>query len=72
MSFTIIGENAEAIPLSQAPNFWLRAAPAIDELIQVEARAHPDEVGGKVSILALDKNGPHWVPGYQGVCPDLK
>jgi hypothetical protein len=24
-----------------------------------------------VSILALDQNGPHWVPGYQGVCPDL-
>lgn len=73
MSFDIMGENGEATPLSVSPNFWLRsAASGIDQLIQVEIHAHPGHVGGPISILALDKSGPHWVPGYQGVCPDLK
>lgn len=69
----VIGDNIEANPLAQSPIFWAQhsLASGVEDLIQTEARAHPDQVGGKVSILALDKDGPHWVPGYQGVCPDL-
>ena len=75
-STMIIGDSVEANSLLQSPppNFWAQhsQASAIEEFIRVERIAHPEEVGGAVSILALDKNGPHWVPGYQGVCPDLK
>jgi len=69
----VIGDNIEAGPLAQSPIFWAQhsLASGIEELIHTEAVARPNEVGGKVTILALDQNGPHWVPGYQGVCPDL-
>lgn len=65
-SAMVLGVDTEAKPLAQSPTFWAAhsRASGIEELIQTEARAHPDEVGGSVSILALDKNGPHWVPGY--------
>ncbi len=70
----VIGDNITSKPFAASPIFWAEHSPAsfIEGLIQIEARAHPTEVGGPVSILALDKNGAHWVPGYQGVCPDLK
>ena len=41
----------------------------VDELIRMVAKAVPDEVGGPISILALDKNGTQGVPGHQGVSP---
>lgn len=73
-STIIIGDNIKANLLNQSPNFWTQhgVLSGIEELIRGEASAHGDEVGGPISILALDKSGPHWMPGYQGTCPDFK
>jgi hypothetical protein len=34
--------------------------------IEIEARAHPDEVGPPIAILKLDRTGPRWIA--RGVC----
>jgi hypothetical protein len=44
----------------------------IDKLFQIEIASHPAEVGGPISVLKLDNSGMAWVPGYQGMCPDVK
>jgi len=69
-------ENADAL-LNRTPNFWgageVKAIVAgMDELIEAEIKAKPKDVGLPISILIIDETGPHWAPGYQGVCPDIK
>ncbi len=53
---------------SQHPN-WRRDNPAkvVQGMIRTEEQVLPDEVGGPVSLVVIDKNGPHWK--NQGVCP---
>ena len=65
-------EEADAI-LNRSPDFWQVRGPVrgIDELIREEIRAKPKDVALPVSILVIDKTGPHWALGYQGVCPDI-
>jgi hypothetical protein len=68
-----IHDDAAAI-LTRTPNFWATrmAVDAIDELISTEIADKPQFVGPPISILGIDASGPHWMPGYQGVCPDIK
>ena len=43
-------------------DFWLGKHPlkAIEELILIEAKAHPESVAKPIDLLTIDKNGAHW------------
>lgn len=44
------------------PQVWdAGAAPAIKELLQIQATSTPDEVGGPIDILFISNDGTHWV-----------
>ncbi len=73
--YDILQENAEAAALlARTPHFFEErgAAPGIDELIREEIKSNPEQVGLPISIVVIDKTGPHWIPGHQGVCPDIQ
>jgi hypothetical protein len=66
-------DNADAL-LARTPHFWIAKGiiAGIYELIGEEIKANPGDVGLPISILIIDKSGPRWEPGHQGVCPDIK
>jgi hypothetical protein len=39
----------------------------VQGMISMESRILPEEVGGPVSLVVIDKNGAHWKE--RGVCP---
>jgi hypothetical protein len=65
-------DNADAL-IGQTPQFWKVKGiyAGIDEAIGAEIKAHPHDVGLPISMLTIDKSGPHWQPGHQGLCPDV-
>lgn len=65
-------DNADAL-LRQTPNFWeiKGVFEGANELIETEIKANSEDVGPPVSILLIDKTGPRWAPGHQGVCTDI-
>jgi ATP-dependent protease HslVU (ClpYQ) peptidase subunit len=57
-SIVVLGDNIEATKvLNETPSFWLNHTlfTGIEDLIKAEMIAHPDEVGGQVSILIIKK-----------------
>jgi hypothetical protein len=73
--YKILGKGIEAKRvLDENPHIWrdLGILQTIDKLFQIEIAAHPAEVGGPISVLKLDNSGMAWLPGYQGMCPDVK
>jgi len=41
----------------------------VNDLVQIEIDAHPENVGPPISILVLEKSGAHWE--QQGACADI-
>ena len=68
-SFTYLCEQrGVSMYKGRHPN-WRRDNPAkvVQGMISMESRILPEEVGGPVSLVVIDKNGAHWKE--RGVCP---
>jgi hypothetical protein len=70
LAYTTLGHH-EAMDnaLADNPDFWkIGFAEAIRKLIDLEILTVPNFVGPPISILRIDKSGPHWI--QRGACPD--
>jgi hypothetical protein len=61
-------QHGVSIYQSRHPN-WRRDSPVgvVQGMIRMEEQILPEEVGGPVSLVVIDKNGAHWK--NMGVCP---
>lgn len=72
ISYTYLCEQrGVSIYKGRHPN-WRRDNPAkvVQGIISTEEQILPEEVGGPVSLVVVDKNGAHWKD--RGVCPVLR
>lgn len=70
--YTALGHH-DAIDekLKRVPHYWRRGTvTSVRELIELEARAKPQFVGGAIDIIHLTASGPKW-PQHKPQCPPL-
>jgi len=67
-SFTYLCEQRGVSMYKGGHPNWRRENPAkvVEGMIRMEARILPEEVGGPVSLVVIDRNGAHWKD--RGVC----
>jgi hypothetical protein len=68
----LFGNIAEIQKFAKAKRDWIRQTPAeevVRQFVELEARAAPKEVGGKISIVEIGLDAARWID--PGECPPI-
>ena len=66
-----LGQRAEIARMKRTnPNFvkGYSDQEVAQKLVDLEEKADPDEVGGPIDVLTIDKKGAHWEPNKNSTC----